>query len=447
MSYQGLRGFIKRLEEEGELVTIAEELDPVCEVTAAIRQVIEVRNAAVLAKNIKGHTIPVAGNLYGSRRRVALALDTTEDKLIEEYLARRGKSLPPKMVDTGPVKEVIIRDGIDLPKLIPALTYHQKDVNPYITQGVVFIKDPETKVPSMGIHRMQVKGGNKLHIWLASPTAAKILGKAEQRGEPLEVAIALGAEPAVLLGCLTWLPDKIGVAGGFRGDGVELVKAETVDMEVPAHAMMVLEGKVIPKMREEDGPFGESSGYYLTVTTPVAEIGAVTHQKEPIYSVFVPWSVEDALMIELARGGDIYQRLKADVPNLQGIAIYSTNLNMVISIKKGSEMEPKRALYLLLASDPYVKHAVVVDDDVDIFNLREVLWALATRFQGDKDLIVLTDFSGYPLDPSAAERGNITAKIGFDATKPLGKEKEFEKIAVPQDAIAKAKEIVQKYLR
>ncbi|WP_435549786.1 UbiD family decarboxylase [Desulfobacterium sp. N47] len=446
MGYRDLRDFLQRLKQEGELIEIEEELDPKYEVTAILEKLGKQESPAVLFKNVKGYNIPVAGNLLGSRKRLALILETTVEGLHEEYLKRKSRGIPSQLVSHAPVKDIVVRDNIDIMSLFPVLTNHELDAAPYITQGLVFMRDPASGRVTVGVHRLQVKGKNCLCIQLVSRTSTEFYRHAEEKNEPLEVAIAIGVDPALLLTAVTWFPfgDKIELAGGLRGAPLELVKGETVGLSIPAHAMIVLERKIPPFVRETDGPFGESSGYYTTVQSPVVEIQAVCCQKDPIYAVFKPWSIEDDLILNISWAGEGFKKLKNDLPSLQGLKLSWNASTAIISIKKRNEGEARRAIYLALMNNFYIKQAIVVDDDVDIYNPREVEWAIATRFQPDRDLVVIPNVEANPLDPSVRD-GIIGSKFGIDATKPLGEEDRFKKIGVPPVAESKARKILERY--
>ena len=238
MAYKDLSTFLQQLEKEREMVQIDEEVSPVFEAAAILKQLGQTESPAVLFKNISGYATPVAGNVFGTRTRLAIALETTKDKLNEKYLEAKKHSTPPVSVTEGSAKEVLVTEKIDIPALIPALTHHRKDKSPYFTQAISFMRHPQTGTPTMGIHRMEVKGGNRLGIYLGSRTSTEYLRLAEEKNAPLEVAIVLGVDPAMLLASAAWFPygDKIGLAGSLRGEPVELIKAETVDLEIPAHA-------------------------------------------------------------------------------------------------------------------------------------------------------------------------------------------------------------------
>ena len=446
MAYTDLRDFIQRLEQEGEIITIKDTLDPRFEISALFAELGKREgNPAAIIENVKGYDIPVVGNLLGSRKRVALALETEEENIFQKYSEVNEKLIPPRIVSQAPVKEVIFNKNIDILKHLPVLTNHEKDASPYITQGLVFSKDPGTGSKTMGVHRLQVKDNNKLGIFLASKTSTEYFRKAEESGRPLSVAIAIGVEPVILLASIGWFPfgDKLTLAGNLRGEPLDLIPAESIDLEVPAHAMFILEGKILPDIRETEGPFGESTGYYITAQNPVIEITTITHQKDPIYSIFKPFSVEDDLLTTLFFKNNTIKELKNVIPSVQDIVISMCSAHAIISIKKREEWEARTALYSILSNNQYIKHAVIVDDDIDIYNPHEVEWAISSRFQADRDLVILNDLGGSFIDPSTRD-GCISAKMGLDATKPLNQAEKFEKIKIPKQAQEKVKDILRK---
>ena len=451
MAYKNLREFLERLEKEGELVRIREEIDPKFEISAFLRRAAQRESPAFLFEKVKGYNIPVIANLFRTRMKVALALETEEEKIESETEKRRSSLIPPVIIppEKASVKEVIIRENIDIQKLIPVLTYHTKDISPYITQGLVFIKNPETGIRTMGIHRIQVKDKAKLGVFLAAGTGAEYLRKWEERGQPAEVAIALGADPSVLLAAPARLPpgsDKTALAGALRGEPLEMVKAETVDHEIPAHAMFIIEGRIPPRVRELDGPFGESAGYYLSCQGSIIEVTAITHQKSPIYSVFHPYTPELDELLSVTSVSEFQRLLRMFIPTLHDMSYYPSIQFLAISIRKRTPWDSKQALHNVLANMPMAKFSIVVDDDINVRDFREVAMALCGRFQPEEDLIIARDLYGWELDPSCKSKEGFnctTGKIGLDATKPLDNPEPFEKVDVPPEAEMKAREILK----
>jgi len=448
MPYNDLRDFLNTLQKEKELITVTEPLDPQYEVAALLRLLSE-HDAypAALIKNVKGSAVPIAGNLFGSRKRAALALETSEREVAEEYVSRKKAPIPPRMVSEGPVKEVILQKNLDLTGILPVLTYHEKDAGQYMTQGVVFLKDPQSKQQTMGIHRIHIKGETLINIAFESKTSNEYLHRAERENVPLEMAVALGLDPALIMAAVAWFPfgDKLALAGGLRRAPVEIMPAETVDIRIPAQAMFVLEGLIRPHSREPEGPFGESTGYYITLNSPVAEIRSISHQKNPVYPVFIPSSLDDGMPLSICWSGEVLASLQKDFPSVIGVNFNVLNASIIVSIKKRESTEARRILHALLVSHPYMKNAIVVDDDINIYSPRDVDWAVGSRFQPDRDLVVIDRVAGSPIDPSCEEVG-ITAKMGLDATKPLKQEEKFERARPSADHRKKAEQLLTKYL-
>ena len=447
MAYQDLRDFLQALEKEGELLKIKEELSPRFEISAALKLLND--GKAAQFENIKGHPGKrLVGNILGTRRRVAKLTGVTEETLNQSFIDRKGQEIAPRIVEGGPVKEVIIRENIDLTELLPALTYHEKDAGPYMTAAITTARDPQTGLQSMGLHRVQLKGGNRLGIFLANPPVATFLERADQAGQGMEVAVAIGVDPAMLMGATVKAtaegPDKFAVAGGIKGEAIELTRAESVDLLVPARAEIILEGRTIPNYREKEGPFGEATGHYFECQSPVIEVHTVTHRQDFILQAVHVWGSEVDVLIALGGSSENIRLLKQMAPTLRDINfVHGTcSFHAVASVKGANPAEVRRLMALILNMDPRIKQITVVDDDVDIYDMREVQWALATRFQADRDLLLLTGLKGYVIDPSVGA-DEITAKLGLDATKKGADLTRFEKITVPAESIARAKKALR----
>ncbi|MDY6863577.1 MAG: UbiD family decarboxylase, partial [Thermodesulfobacteriota bacterium] len=278
-------------------------------------------------------------------------------------------------------------------------------------------------------------------------TSTEYYKNAEELDKPLDVAIAIGVEPSLILASTVWLPfgDKISFAGSLRGKPVELVTARKVDLKVPAHAMIILEGKILPKVRQTEGPFGESTGYYITSNNPVIKVELIAHQENPVYAVFEPWSKDDEGAVTVSIGAEILKSMKATFPSVQDLRLVALGTTVIFSMKQRNHNEARSVLFWILSGNHYIKKAVAVDDDVDIYNLEEVEWALSSRFQAARDIIIMNELPGSPIDPSVGDY-NITSKLGMDATKPLDQKDRYEKIKVPEKSMKKARLILKRYL-
>jgi len=439
-----LRSFLARLEEEDELVHVDHPLSPRFEIPAVIKHIGSKRDVAIQFDRVKGYQVPVVGNLFGSKRRLAIAMETREEEMADKIYNARKNPVEPKLVENGPVNEVKIHGNVDILQTIPVLTHHERDAGPYFTCAVTLAKDPETGLRGMGLHRIQVKGKDKLGIFLASPPLSQFLAKAEKKGTPLEVAIAVGVDPLILFSAVIFAPtgvDKLSIAGGFYGEPVELVKCSQVDLEVPASAEFVLEGHIVPGRREKEGPFGESTGCYLTYNNPVIEIGALMHREKPIYQGLVPFAGEEDVLLDYSWEIDNLKELQKAHSCVRKVHMLNIGLMAVVQVRNPSDGEVPLIMEKLL-SNPFIKTVIVVDDDVDPYNYGDVLWAVSTRFQAERDLLVKKDVDGLMIDPSAAELSVSdeffstlvakTSKMGINATKPGDGGERFDKIDVPK---------------
>jgi 2,5-furandicarboxylate decarboxylase 1 len=298
----------------------------------------------------------------------------------------------------------------------------------------------------MGIHRMQVHDGRHLGVFLANPPLSLFHAAAESRGEPLEVAVALGLEPAIVVSSVVkvgpLVPDKMAIAGALRGAAVEMVRAETVDVEVPARAEVVIEGRVLPKQRRREGPFGENTGAYFSNDSPVIEVTAVTHRRAPIYPGLTPWAADVDMLLWLAAGTEMLGQLRAHIAGVADLELVggTAGFSMVVAVSGTSRSEVRRLIQLALALDKRLKTVTVVDDDVDIRSPREVAWAMATRHRPMHDTIIVTGTDVYVIDPSASGAGQ-GSKIGFDATRGGGGAA-FDKARLQPEALAKARALL-----
>jgi 2,5-furandicarboxylate decarboxylase 1 len=431
-----LRHFLAQLQKHGELLAITDDVDLRFELCEFLRQADRAHGPALAFERVRNHSMKIVGNLVSTKKRLALAFGlSNENKLLEVYRKRRGSAGKARRFKDGPVKEVILKSGkqVDLHAL-PIPIYHEGDAGPYITCGILTAKDPRTGARSMGLHRLQVKGSRRLGVHLANPPISHFVAGAEDSNRPLDVAISLGVHPILLLASIVSAPteDKIAIAGSLLGSPLALTQCETSDVDIPAHAEVVIEGRVLPRIREPEGPFGETSGYYFSDQSHVIEVTAITHRKAPILQALHPTSQEVALLCGPAGEAEIVQMLREKGFAVADLALSAASgrTHVVLSIKKRHDSEPKQVLYFLLSGVPYIKHAVVVDDDVDVQDPRDLEWAVATRVQGDRDLVVMPGLRGRSIDPSH-NKDMSGAKVGIDATVPLAERPRFKRIGVP----------------
>ena len=442
----GVKDFVESLKQNGELLTLSTPLSPKFEISTVISELGKKEAPALLFEKVKGYPFPVVGNLLGTKKRLSMALGVNQENFFENALSKLEKRIPPVLLKDRTPKEVILQKGkIDLLKFLPILTHYAGDSGPYITSGITSARDPKDGNIGRGLHRMEVRAKNELGISLINPPLSEIYAQYKKENRRMEVATVIGVDPAILIGSISKIPrgvDKLSVAGGLKGKPIPTVKAETVDIDIPAHAEIVIEGFIDPKGKEKDGTLGESSGYYMTFSkSPTIHVMAITYRKEAIYQAIVPWSLEVDNLLYLVHGLDFVPKMTREIPSLKQIHLIPGTFgsHVVMSIVTNHKGEVRRALSLAL-SFPNIKKAIIVDEDVDPEDNQEVEWALATRFQGDRDMIVLPDLRGQPIDPSSKE-GFLTTKIGMDATRP--KREGFERVDVPKEAKSRLASILK----
>lgn len=454
MAFKDLREFLRKIETADTLIRIKKEIDPNQEISAAI---IKAGPAAIFCEKIKGYDIPVVANLFGDRKKIELALQLQTKHPIEEYLARVESLKPPKTVADGPVKEnVVLGDKLDIPGMLPILNVNEKDGGRYISSGIIVAKDPEFGY-NLALHRLQIKGRRKAGIYMSELQHLHFYYKrAEERNQPLEIAVIIGCDPSLYLSSVvTGRPDldEYAVAGSLRGEPLEMVKCETVDLLVPAQAEIVLEGRMLPHTREREGPFGEFSKYYGPEgDRPVIEFTGLSHRSRPIYQALYLGrrQRENVFLTSLPKSADLYRAVKEVAPEVKDVYLTPGGCgryHAVVSLRKRFEGEPKLILSVVLSHRIGVKHAIVVDEDIDIYDPHEVEWAMATRFQFDRDSFFLND-TPIHLDPSSAfkrKTGLLTSKLGMDATVPIGVSYP-EVCDVSKDVMKKIEDHWQEYL-
>ena len=436
MAFSGIKGFVEYLRENGELLTLSTPLSPRFEISTILSELGKKEAPSLLFEKVKGHQLPVIGNLLGTKKRLSMALGVDQENFFENALLKLEKRIPPALVKDRSPKEVITEKGkIDLLKLLPILTHYANDSGPYITSGITSARDPNNGMIGRGLHRMEVRGKNELGISLINPPLSEIFAQHKKENRKMEVATVIGVDPAILIASISKIPrgiDKLSVAGGLKGKPIPMVKAETVDIDIPANAEIVIEGFIHPKGKEKDGTLGESSGYYMTFAkSPSIHVTAITYRKEAYFHAIVPWGLEVDNLLCLIHGIDFVPKMKREIPSLKQIHLIPGTFgsHAVMSIGTDQKGEVRRALSLAL-SFPNIKKAIIVDEDVDPQDDQEVEWAMATRFQGDMDLIIIPNLRGQPIDPSSRE-GFLTTKIGMDATRP--QKEGFEKMDVPKE--------------
>lgn len=426
-----MRTWIAELEAAGELIRIDKLVDPLTQMGSLLYQS---REKALLFEKLP-HGWRSLGQAPANVRHAAIAFGATEETVIPLVAEKLGTRIPPVMVATGPVKEVKLKQGeFDLTQL-PVHIAGQRDGGPVIGSGLVVTKDPDTGQRNLSFHRLQIKGPGKSGILLYPRHSWKNYMKYQARNEPMPVAIFIGHHPLYYIAAATTAAygvDEFEIAGGFLGEAVRLVKCETVDLEVPADAEIVLEGHIPPHYREEEGPFSEFQDYYVTGTgkNPIVEYQYMTRRHDAIFKNLQNGSeMEGCVFHKIPMAATIFRRLK-DVgggANLHNVMVLPGIFGVVVQMTQRYYGEAKNLLLAALASEyHHPKVVIAVDADVDIFNHSELMWALTTRVNPEKDVVIIPGTHNHGMDASLPELGaagtplwqRFGSKMLIDATIP-----------------------------
>jgi 4-hydroxybenzoate decarboxylase len=458
-TYKDLREFLATLEEEGQLVRVKEEVNPEPDIGAAGRAASRVPNGpAVLFEKIKGYKGQVVTNVHGSWQNHALMMgmpkDTSTKAQFEELNRRWDKfPIPPNVVtrDEAPCKQNTMSEDINLFEVLPLYRINEQDGGFFISKASVVSGDPEFpddfNKQNVGTYRIQVKDKDRLGIQaLAMHDIAVQLEKAERKNERLPIAIALGNTPLVTFMASTpvgYSQNEYEFVGALQ-DGVptDIVKADTAPhLFVPAGAEVVLEGYIIPRVRVVEGPFGEFPGSYSGARLQCeVQITHITYRTDPIFEnlyLGMPWTEIDYLMA-LNTSVPLYKQIKESFPEVVAVnAMYSHGIGVIISTKCRYGGYAKGVAMRLLSTPhgmPYSKIVIIVDEYVDPFNLEQVMWALTTRVQPSKDVTLIENAAGMPLDPSSYPAG-MTTKMIIDATTPVPPEPNPRTVELLKDPV------------
>jgi 2,5-furandicarboxylate decarboxylase 1 len=365
----------------------------------------------------------VVANLFADRSWVAESMGVSTDQLLSRFQEAARHPLPWIEVNSAPAQDVVHRE-IDLLKLLPIPKHNELDSGPYITAGLLISRNPRTGIQNVAIHRCQISGADRIGVLLLPRHTQHYFQMAEEAGDALEIALVIGVHPVCLLASQAIAAldeDEMEIAGALLGRPVEMIKCKTNAVRVPAHAEIVIEGRILPKVREPEGPFGEFPQYYgPRANREVIQVDAITHRKDAIFHTIVGGGAEHLVLGEVPREATLLQHLQRSFPDVLDARLTrggTCRYHLVVKIDKKSNGEPKNIIMGAFGGHYDLKQVVVVDRDVNIDDPHEIEWAIATRFQADRDLVVVSGAQGSKLDPSS-DRG-ISAKMGIDATKPV----------------------------
>jgi len=430
-----LRSFLEEMEGEGKVVHIRDSISTRFE-AASIMKTFD-GGPILQFDSVKSHATKIVANVCGGRERICSALNVSAEALYQRLINAWRSPVPPKIVDDGPVKEVIEKPRLSK---IPVLTHFERDAGPYITSAIVSARSPDGKIENVSTHRLLVLDENHLAIRLVPRHLFSLWKMAKEEGRDLEVAIAIGLHPAISVAASSSVPfgvSEFGVANALLEKRLRLIRCETVDANAPADAEIVLEGVISAEKETLEGPLVDVTGTYdIQRSQPIIKLTGIMHREDYIYQALLPSGVEHRLLMGLSRETLIWEAVSNVVPLVKAVNLSNGGcgwLHAIISIEKQTDGDGKNALMAAFAAHPSLKHAVVVDTDIDVFSLEEVEWAIATRFQAEEDLIVIPKARGSTLDPSADQETGLTTKLGIDATRPLTKPPEkFELAKIPQ---------------
>lgn len=411
------------------IIEINEEVSTEYEITSILKKH---PTDTIVFTNVKDSDMNIISGICNTREKIAKSINTTVDKITENII--EATSNPTKISDIKNFDDVYDNnEDADLSKL-PILKYYPKDKGKYITAGVVIAKNPEDGQTNASIHRMLVNADDKLGIRIVPRQLYTYYKKAEELNKPLEIAIAIGLNPSTLLASTTSIPiteNELEVANTFKNGELTLVKCETVDIEAP-EAEILLEGKILPNERKTEGPFVDLTDTYDKVREePVIKLSRMHYKNNPYYHAILPAGNEHKLLQGLPQEPRIFNSVKNTLPTVQNVVLTEGGccwLHAIVSIKKQTEGDAKNVLMAALSAHPSLKHCVIVDEDIDIFDPVDVEYAIATRVKGDDDIIIIPKARGSSLDP-VAEIDGTTTKIGVDATKSFHNLEDYSRVS------------------
>lgn len=453
MKYRDLRDFLAQLEEQGQLKRIQQEIDPYLEMTEIADRTLKAGGPALLFENPKGHDTPVLANLFGTPERVAMGMGQAnvtalrdigkllaylkepeppegfKDAVNKLPLLKKVLSMSPKVLRKAPCQEIVHSgDEVDLTR-IPIQTCWPGDAAPLITWGLVVTKGPHKKRQNMGIYRQQLLGKNKLIMrWLSHRGGALDFQEhcRAQPGERFPISVALGADPATILGAVTPVPDTLAeyaFAGLLRDSKTEVVKSLSNELQVPAQAEYILEGYIEPGETAEEGPYGDHTGYYNEVETfPVFTVERITHRRDPIYhSTYTGRPPDEPAVLGVALNEVFVPILQKQFPEIVDFYLPPEGCSYrmaVVTMKKQYPGHAKRVMmgvWSFLRQFMYTKFVIVLDDDVDARNWEDVIWAMTTRMDPARDTVMVENTPIDYLDFASPVAG-LGSKMGLDAT-------------------------------
>ncbi|MDA5194995.1 UbiD family decarboxylase [Govanella unica] len=427
-----MKHWIEDIAKAGDLLQVSRKVDPRHELAAVVKAIQKDGEKAVRFARVAGSQMPVVSNLYGSHKRLCDLIQAPEDGFCKTWTDLTANAAR----DWRDCVEIIDRpQGLTHGKMsdLPQITYHGKDAGPYVTSAIYISKEPDSGVPNLSFHRSMMVSDDELRIRLGSShDMARFQAKAEGRDEPLEAALLIGVAPEIFLSACSSPPynvSELGLAVGITGQAVRMYPARHIDMLIPETTQIVVEGRIIPNVRRPEGPFGEFMGNYVPVgDNHVFEVLDVYWQPDAIFHALLCGSPEDLRPLEAVTAARIYKHITSVVPGVLDVSCRPNVMITIIRIDKQYEGHGQHVLLAALGSHlDYNKVCIVVDKDVDIYDLDDVMWAYLTRGRADTRAQVLRDIPGFYRDPQKDHWGRLI----IDATMPWGREEEFQRKTIP----------------
>ena len=440
---KNLRTFLD--ETKDEILTIEEQLSRRYEIAAALQKF---DGGKLVMVQEKETGVTVIGGINGNRSRLLRSIDVTQENLYSTLLDATKNPLKCKICN-GPVHEVVEEGDLND---IPVLTHFEGDPGPYITSGILHTKGPKGEHENVSFHRLLVLDSKRMAIRIVPRHLYRITQIAREQGfKSLDVAITIGHHPGTLLASAlpaSFDTSEFDVANKLLGGSLRLTKCEHVDALAPADAELVLEGKLRLDQNTTEGPFVDLSGTFdVQRQQPVVELIGVMHREDYLYHGLLPAGSEHRILMGMPREPRIYEYVRNIVPNVRGVNMTIGGmgwLHCVVSFEKFREGDPKNVLMAIFAAHPSLKHAIVVDSDIDPYDMQQVEWAIATRFKGDEDILLVPNSRLSSLDPASDQEKELGCKVGIDATRPMFKDPAgFKRAEIPVSD--RLKEILDKY--
>jgi 2,5-furandicarboxylate decarboxylase 1 len=433
------REFLKKLEDNQQLIRVNQKVKLDFELASVIEAMLEQDRPIGLFDNVEHPSgIPVVGGLLGNIKRIALALGVEPNQLSNKLEYALANLVKPVVVEDAPFKQnIILGDQVNLREQLPIPWHNQGDAGPYVTSGIMVSRDPETGRHNYSYNRLQITGPRRTGINInAWRHLAWFYDKTEKQGQPLPVAVVIGVDPAVEIAAGFRIEeDEAELAGAINGKPLPISKCSTVDIYVPADAEIVLEGHLLPHVRESEGPLAEFTGHFgEEYQNPVFEVSAISYRNNPIYRTLIPGTFEHIYIGNvLPREITLKNMTRYVSPNVKAVhlAPYASGFMAVVAIDKKNQGEPKNIALAALMSHVNIKVAVIVDTDIDIYQPSDILWAIATRVDANKDIFIVPYAQGMENDPTTDAEG-MHSKFAIDATIDLKIKDDYTRVRYPR---------------